>query len=97
MNPGVLAEERWTNARYRVFFFFDQRAAAARRAWARRASADTPSQRALPPFGPPFLPPSRPSARSASRMAGSSLRRDATARDSSTSAQSLDQLVGLLA
>ena len=42
------------------YFFFDQRAAAARLAWARGASADTPSQRALPPFGPPFLPPSRP-------------------------------------
>jgi hypothetical protein len=36
------------------------------------------------------LPPSRPSARSASRTAGSSLRRGATARDSSTSAQSFD-------
>jgi hypothetical protein len=74
-----LIEETWTNARYRGFFFFDQRAAAARRARALRVSAGTPSQRTLPPFGPPFLPPSRPSARRASRTAGSSLRRGATA------------------
>jgi hypothetical protein len=59
-------------SRYRDFFF-DQRAAAARRAWARRASTDTPSQRAFPPFGPPFLPPIRPSARNAASAAALSL------------------------
>ena len=61
------------DARYRDFFLFDQRAAAARRAWARRASADTPSQRAFPPLGPPFLPPMRPSARNAASAAALSL------------------------
>jgi hypothetical protein len=70
MNCSLIAET-WTNARYRGFFF-DQRAAAARRARALRASADTPSQRALPPFGPPFLPPMRPRVRNASRAAASS-------------------------